>query len=307
MGNAFIDLGAMAIIRAAVPDGQIAFASEMPRWFFEHSAKPPARWLEAFSRRRGTQEATARSLADNALDIGSVTQCDLAVIAGMMMCEEFIQINGPSVLALSSRGVPVLLMGTGALMYSDQERRLFGDFLRRLKPMGFISRDDQSYELFGGFVSRTHKGIDCAFFVPDAYTPFPLHLSPYIVATFDSLPEPVLNLNGRQLIRAHHECWGAPRRGYVIAEKTLISDIPYDYLALYANADEVHSDRVHACVAALAYGRLARFYHRTGRAQLFDAVGAGHVKEAVIQLDQQRLAERKTEQIEVVRQLVASL
>lgn len=296
IGNAFIDLGAMAVLHTAAPNARIAFASEMPRWFFEHGAKQPPRlrfW-------RGVERRTM----ENALDVAAVTQCDLVVVAGMAMCEEFVRVNGPSLLALAKRGVSVLLLGTGALMYSAQERSLFGAFLRQVDPIGFVSRDDRSHEMFSGFVDRAHPGIDCAFFVSEAYQPLPLVLSPYVVATFDSMLEPALDLKGRQLLRAHHDCWGPPRGEYLREGNTLVSDIPYDYLALYASAEEVHSDRVHACVAALAYGRRARFYHPTPRGSLFAAVGALEIADRPVELDRQVLGEKKGAQVEFVRELL---
>lgn len=299
IGNAFIDLGAMAVLRMAAPQAEIAFASEMPRWFFG----PGARKSSVLRFRRGV----ARRVMEKALDVAAVTQCDLVVIAGMAMCEEFITVNGPSVQALANRGVPLLLLGTGALTYSAQERSRFGAFLRQLDPIGFLSRDGQSYEMFSGFVGRARQGIDCAFFVAEAYRPPPLVLAPYVAATFDSMREPALDLKGRRLLRAHHDCWGPARAEYMHKEGTLISDIPYDYLALYAGAEEVHSDRVHACVAALAYGRRARLYHPTPRGSLFAAVGAGEITERPVQLDMQLLGEKKAAQVEFVRELLGTI
>lgn len=292
IGNAFIDLGAMSILRAAAPNAQISFASEMPRWFFGQSATRPC-------------GAHNQSNMDKALDIASVTDCDLVVIAGMAMCEEFVRVNGPSLLTLSHRGVPVLLLGTGGLTYSEKEITIFNEFLKELKPIGFISRDDWSHETFAATVPNSHKGIDCAFFLPEAYKPFPLLMPAYVVATFDSVREPDLDLCNQQLIRAHHECWFIPNQHFS-TNNTLISDIPYDYLTLYANAEEVHTDRVHACVAALAYGRKAKFYHPTPRGSLFSAVGAEEIRDKLLQLDIHLLEEKKMVQIKLVKKLLTS-
>jgi len=298
IGNAFIDLGAMAILRRAAPNAQIAFASEMPRWFFWRASRESRRF-------RFSRTAKHPDMKD-ALDVASVTQCALVVFAGMAMCEEFITVNGPTVLALARRGVPALLLGTGALAYSDQEKNLFGGFLRQIRPIGFVSRDDRSYDMFADCVPRARRGIDCGFFLPEAYATPPLVIPAYIVAAFDSMPEPALNLRGRQLMRAHHDCWGPPKKDYLSADNTLISDIPYDYLALYANAEEVHSDRVHACVAALAYGRRARLYSQTPRGSLFGPVDAERIRDDLVQLDLQLLAEKKRAQVEFVREIIAA-
>jgi hypothetical protein len=304
IGNAFIDLGAISILREAVPQAHIAFASEMPRWFFGYSEKIAK---ISWSRKLFSRGKTLLPSMDNALDIASVSECDLAVFAGMAMCEEFVTVNGPSVLALARRGVPILLLGTGGSLYSDEEKELFGEFLRQLNPVGFISRDDLSYEIFKSYVPNAYKGIDCAFFIPEAYKPLALNLPPYTVVTFDSLPEPDLNIKQRLLIRAHHDCWGPLKNDYVCNDNTLVSDIPQDYLTLYCNAEEVHSDRVHACIATLAYGRRAQFYHPTLRGSLFEAVGAKDVRDELIQLDMQLLKEKKCVQVQCVKELITTL
>ena len=297
IGNAFLDLGAMALLRAALPDAQIGFASEMPRWFFGPGVALRKRW------RRWRGEPPAKM--DDALDVAAVTECDLVVIAGMAMCEEFVQVNGPTLLALAARGVPTLLMGTGGLVYHAAEKQLFGAFMRQLRPVGFVSRDTRSFELFGEFADEPFDGVDCGFFVSDAYRPFPLTLPPYIAVTFDALPEPPIEHGERQVIRAHHDSWGPIPARYRGTPRTLVSDIPFDYLALYAGAEEVHSDRVHACVAALSYGRPARLYHPTPRGSLFAAAGAPGVPERLTAVDPAQLRARKDAQVAYVRERLA--
>lgn len=311
IGNAFIDLGAIAILKMAAPDSRIFFASEMPRWFLGHSS-PKQTFVKSINFRSWQITLSSKmmlfdslELMDQALDVASVTKCDLIVFSGMAMCEEFVRVNGPSILTLSRQQCPVLLLGTGASIYSDEERKVYGEFLRQINPVAFISRDDRSYEMFAEYVSCAHKGIDCAFFLPEAYSPPTLMLPPYVVMTFDSMWEPDLDLRGRLLVRAHHACWGPVKRDFIHPGITLISDIPHDYLAIYANADEVHSDRVHACIAALAYGKRARLYHPTARGSLFDAVGAHDVRETLTQLDTDILAELKQTQVDQVKKVIA--
>ncbi len=301
IGNAFIDLGAMAILKGAIPGLEIAFASEMPRWFFTHAQteRSFAEKRNILSRHKSRSQVVKPS-SDNALDIGAITKCDMVAFAGMAMCDEFVQINGPTIVALAKRGVPVLLLGTGALAYTETEQRLYGEFLEQVKPVAFISRDSRSFELFRKFVPNSFDGIDCAFFLPGAYTPFELTLPPYIVAAFDHTKEPEIEPGGRLLIRAHHECWGPSPLKYVQHGNTHVSDIPQDYLTLYANAEAVHTDRVHACIAALAYGRRARLYRPTPRGALFDSVGANRIGEELVQIDVPALAEKRRLLIEFV-------
>lgn len=297
IGNAFIDLGALALLHAAAPNAQIAFASEMPRWFF--SQVPREHRLLPRMANAGNQ--------DNALDVASITECDLAVFSGMAMCETFIRINGPTILRLRGRSVPILLLGTGAETYSSQEQSLVECFLRDVDPIGFISRDDRSYEMFSGAASLSRRGIDCGFFVSESYTPFRLALPEYSVLNFDTTPEPELKVHHRLVIRTHHSCWVPIPAKHLRDENTLISDIPYDYLTIYANAEEVHTDRVHASVAALAYGRRTKLYHATPRGSLFDAVGADGIRQRPVQLDMQVLEDKKNAQIISVREIINAM
>ena len=194
-------------------------------------------------------------------------------------------------------------MGTGAQGYSEPERAIFGSFLREIDPLAFISRDDISYDLYADFVSFSFKGIDCCFFLPEAYSPGELSLPPYIVASFDSMLEPPIDGNGYKIIRAHHNCL-LPSASAFEKPETLLSDIPYDYLTLYANAEEVYSDRAHACVAALSYGRKARFYNPTPRGHLFESVGAADIRARLVQLNMDLLKEKKKAMIKVVREIL---
>jgi hypothetical protein len=245
IGNAFIDLGAMALLKEADPNATVGFASEMPRWFFNQ---------------KGTMSY--------GLDVAAYTECDVVAFSGMAMCPEFVEVNGPTIKELDRKGTKILLMGTGAQSYSESDQNVFGDFLEGIRTLAFISRDDNSFDMFADRVTRPYRGIDCAFFLPEAFTPFKMGERPYIVYAFDSRPTPWCHREGYSTVFAHHNCWSGPRSDYD-KSFTLISDIPYDYLTLYANAAEVHSDRVHACVAGLSYGVKTRFYNPTPRGSLF--------------------------------------
>lgn len=253
IGNAVIGLGAIGLLKAAAPDAHISNLSGMSRWFFGSKAR-------------------------NALEIAGVYKCDVVVFAGMSMCEEFVRVAGPTILEIRRRGIPVILLGTGAREYSKEETQLFGAFLRQVKPAAFISRDQESFDAYRGVVERSEAGIDCGFFVPLAFQPCPLDLPGYVVVNFDSSEIPPMELGRRQVVFTHHDCWGPIEEDRKSKPNTLISDLPYDYLALYAGAECVYSDRVHACVAALAYGRTAQLFNSTPRGSLFAAIGAEAIR-----------------------------
>jgi len=293
VGNAFIGMGAMATLQLAFPHATVGFASGMPRWFFGY--------YQRYHARAEAEDSVSRM--NRALDMAAFVHCDLAVFAGMAMCEEFVRVNGPVLLQLRKRGIPIVLLGTGGCRYDAPERKAFGRFLQQIEPIGFISRDDRSFEAYKDLVGQACQGIDSAFFLPEAFEPpFPLDLPSYVVANFDSTPEPALPVNGRFLVRAHHNCWSVPDAHFE-RDNTLISDIPQDYLTLYANADEVHTDRVHAAVATLSYGGRVRFYNPTPRGSLFSVLGLDDIKNRPVRLDMDQLQRRKLRQVEILRNL----
>ena len=310
IGNAFIDLGAMALLRAAFPHAQLSFASEMPPWLFRYAVddspagSPPGFARRLFRRLKRRDSEVPRGFQHNALDICAVSACDLVVFSGMAMCREFVDAQGPSLLKLAQQGVKILLLGTGALCYDSEEKTIYAEFLKRVRPIGFVSRDDCSFEMFASLVENSFRGIDCGFFVPEAFTPFKLNLPDYFVVNFDSTPEPELDTQGLLVTRAHHTFFGRVPRWHTQEPRTLVSDIPQDYLTLYANCAGVYSDRVHACVATLAYGKRARLFGTTPRASLFDVVGAGRITKELVGVSPQLLAEKKEYQVSVVRRIV---
>lgn len=142
-------------------------------------------------------------------------------------------------------------------------------------------------------------------FLSRAYQPFPLDLPRYAALNFDTTPEPRLDLKGLKIIRTHHSCFGLTPPEYAEHPDTLISDIPFDYLTLYAQAEEVHSDRVHACVAALSYGRSAQLYHPTPRGA-DEPIGAAGIRDRVTKLDMPAFDKRRDQQVELVRQILSN-
>jgi hypothetical protein len=118
------------------------------------------------------------------------------------------------------------------------------------------------------------------------------------LADFRRLPSQV---GGYMVVRPGHRfnphvTWKIYRRPQAVA-----SDEPWTFFTLYAGAELALSDRVHACVAALAYGRPAMLYRHTKRACLLDRVGAEAIGREPVTVPPQRLAEEKRRQIAFLR------
>ena len=72
-------------------------------------------------------------------------------------------------------------------------------------------------------------------------------------------------------MRTKNTCF-EPRQKKYYGKNIYLSDVPEDYLNIYANAEAIFSDRVHTCVGALSQGIPTMFMGNTPRANLFKRV-----------------------------------
>ena len=166
-----------------------------------------------------------------------------------------------------------------------------------------VSRDKFSYNEYGDLTSYSFNGIDSAFFISNYFRPPELLVKEFYVLTFDSIPEPKFICDeNKPIMRAHHSSvW--MNDGYFNKPNTLISDLPTDYLTLYANAKLVISDRVHACVASLAYGNKAMLISSTPRLEMFKPLGLQSIKKEAVAVDPELLQNKKDSQVEFIKEL----
>lgn len=85
---------------------------------------------------------------------------------------------------------------------------------------------------------------------------------------------------------------------------SLVSDIPYSYLTLYANGQATFTNRVHACVAAAAYGRPAMLFSDTPRVRLLSRIGLGTITEGLQCADQVLLAREKNQLLGFLKTII---
>ena len=86
----------------------------------------------------------------------------------------------------------------------------------------------------------------------------------------------------------------------------MCSDYPLDYLFIYRNAVETHSDRVHACIPTLSFGNKAQLYSDSPRVALFENVGISlnEIKHRPVTLDKGRLKELQDRQVIFLRNIL---
>lgn len=278
IGNAFIDLGSIQSLKMAVPDAHIYFVSELPTWMFSRLKH-----------------------RENVFSLAKYVNCDYVVVSGMNCCEAFIQTEGEVIKCLSDKGVKVVFNGGGQRTYDDVERQNFKSFLKQINLVAFISRDSVTYDNFADVAPASFDGVDCAFFLPEAYHVPKMNIEDFVILNFDSSLKDMSIVTDKKIINLHHSMWPAIPQNHIQDKECLISDVPYDYLSLYGNTSATYSDRVHACIATLAYGNAARLYSNTQRGNLFRRIGVGEISHKLTHVNMTYLQKLKNDHIEFLR------
>ena len=304
IGNAFIDLGSMECLREATVNANVHLTSVFSRWVFYHVNKGIKGWL---LKKPGDRT--------NVFNLQNHSKMDYIVQSGAFLSKHWFEMHGDTLLKLKAKGVRVIINGggMGENAYIPEEIERTREYFRKLHPYIFISRDNESFRSFKDLAEFSYNGIDAGFFISDYYRPLQLDLPEYIIINFDKQPEPDLNIDGsKHILRTHQSFWyNFPfyqylkmKKNYYNRQNTMISELPYDYLNLYANTSVTYSDRVHACVATLAYGKPARLFSRSPRSLLFERVGASKITEKVIKLNMNKIEKEKQKQIDFLSEIL---
>lgn len=299
IGNAFIDLGIHCSIEMALPNSKIYSASNAVSWIFH-----------TYNRRK-----------TNFLDLRSIIETDFIVFGGSMLNIAWFKEYSGVFEKQIKKNSNIILYGVGGNSYSDEEIDTVRKYLKKLDIFAFISRDRNAFENYHDLAQYSYDGIDCAFFLNDAFTPAKLDLPEYVVFNFDSKAEPELQVKER-IIRTHHSPWRfsssqifsnydlrtffgniSSHQTSIVKKRDMLSDLPDDYLNLYANCKATYTDRVHACVATLIFGNRARLYSESKRALLFDRIGLSSIRNELVSLDTGKIEEEKGKQTEFLRRI----
>lgn len=107
---------------------------------------------------------------------------------------------------------------------------------------------------------------------------------------------------GRIIVRPEHRFFPHMTHKIYRQPNAMASDEPWTYINIYANADFTLSDRVHACVATLAFGSPAMLFTPSPRSALFGRVGLSNVRDMLVSLDLDYLAEEQDKEIRWLRE-----
>lgn len=321
MGNGFIDKGAKIAIERAVPNAEVVEVGGYPNLIADSLAgrRFPI-LLRRMNRHSGTSSRQFRGKywrLPQMMDISRLVDADVAVLSGCVLGGT-IRPYMRTLLELKKRNIPLILLGAGGMDYGPGTQDYVKKLFDQLQPSALLTRDLNAYEHYSHIVDFSYSGIDCAFFINDWYAPPPAR-EPFVVFVFDAAKEPQIDTGGLKVVRTSHIPFEGLFQGltqhflqlglrymtdFFSKEDILVSDCLEDYLFLYANAKVTYSDRVHACVATLAYGNKARFYRRTARRSLFPQVLDHDINTEVVQLDKERIPKEKERQIAALREAI---
>ncbi|WP_126661927.1 polysaccharide pyruvyl transferase family protein [Haloterrigena salifodinae] len=323
IGNGFIDYGAKAMLERAFPDAEIVETGGYPN----HAADTAALWrgTRKFERMAGhgaDYESPTHQIRQNVVNVSELIDADLAVLPGCVLSRPTFRKYFDTLTRLRERDIPIVIVGGGGEEYDEAERKDVEAVFDALDIEVLLTRDRTAYEEYGDLVEYLYDGIDCSLFLGDAHQP-PEANRQFDVHTFDKGGEPDIDGASSTIIRPDHAPFDEPYHFPVgerarellgletplfEAENVFISDMVTDYLFLYANADVVRSDRIHACLPALTYGNRAQFYFDTPRANLFDRVPIdGDVTSEPVRFDMDELEREKDAQVEALEEGVTTV
>lgn len=323
IGNGFIDLGAEETLKASMPQGadliklsQCAnFAASLgPSFMMKENIV--VRWLWNHTVQHVEKQLHDRVYnAISTLDVFSpakIAKLDYLVLPGCILTDAFFTIYGKFLEEKARQGCRFIFLGASGNYYTNKEVTIVKQWLGKLKPYALMFRDSVAYEYYAEFSDNIYNGIDNVFFVNRLNLPkVETTINPFVVLNFD-IPKhsPIRKKLETKFERGHivytdHKPYPYIKVCRLAKKNVMCSDYPLDYLFVYRNAVETHSDRVHACIPTLSFGNKAQLYSDSPRIALFENVGIplSEIKHRPVTLDKCRLKELQDRQILFLREI----
>ncbi|WP_458449408.1 polysaccharide pyruvyl transferase family protein [Fibrobacter sp.] len=318
IGNGFIDLGAEATIKAAMPQNaeivklsQCAnFAASMGRTF-ALKENPIINWLWVRIMQKFAKKLHDRSYsAVSTLDVFSpakIAKLDYLILPGCVLTVPFFVIYGKLLEEKSAQGCKLIFLAASGNHYTKNEIKVVSKWLEKLRPWAISTRDSIAYEHYAKFSDRSYNGIDNVFFVNRlGLEKTATTIDSYVVLNFDEPKHNAIkkklekSLAGQNIVYTDHKPYPYSKVSDLSKRNVMCSDYPLDYLFIYRNAVETHSDRVHACIPTLSFGNAAQLYSESPRIALFDNVGLNiaEMKKLPVKIDQVHLKKLQDNQIQ---------
>lgn len=288
VGNAFIDFGSMHLCKKY----NSFLYSEMDYLMFKNRRQNYYNTLEALK-----------------------PKC--VIFSGMVTCPQFI-IDQKEIFEIIDRmGIPVVFNGVGGEEFTHNEIRVFREFIKRHKFAGFISRDDESFNAYHDLFPKSYRGIDVGFFMSesDQFKNLNGMEKIYTVVNNDDLgftmspdvfPEYVQGISDNSIIYTHHQLTNMPS-SYIDTSRMMLSELPYQFVYMYALSKATFSTRVHACVATLSFGGKCVLLYKTPRSSLFVRVGCENITKGFCSVNKDLFESRKAEHRQAFDEIMSDI
>ncbi|MGQ1911609.1 polysaccharide pyruvyl transferase family protein [Marinifilum sp. RC60d5] len=318
IGNAFIDLGAEATLKGALSEefsivklSQCPFfASSMSRGMALKESKL-FHWLWVSVMQRFAKQLHDRSYSmvksKDVFNLLDIVELDYLIIPGCVLTVPFFKIFGNALKKANSNGTKLIFLGASGNFYTDYEVKFVSSYLKELNPHAIMTRDSRAFEFYSSYSKHVFNGIDNAFFVNKiAETKVNTYNKSYVIINFDEPKHKSIkdkcSKEFKNVIFTNHKPYPYSNIKKLSEKGIMVSDTPLDYLLLYANASEVHSDRVHACIPALSFGNKCKLYSDSPRIALFENAGLSDITEKVVSID--GLKEKQDCQMDFLRSVL---
>lgn len=324
IGNGFIDFGAEATLKAAVYDSdniiklsQCAnFAASLGksflikeniviRWLWEHI-------VPHFERK--VHDYTYRGISTlDVLSPAKIAKLDYLIIPGCVLTDAFFTIYGKFLEDKIAQSCKLIFLGASGNYYTENEVDIVSKWLNKIRPYSIVFRDNVAYGHYASYTNNPFNGIDNVFFVNRLNMPkVCTTMDPYIILNFDIAKhynikkELEHKFAGRNIIYTDHKPYPYIKVSRLANRNVICSDYPLDYLFLYRNVTETHSDRVHACIPTLSFGNKAQLYSDSPRIALFENVGIdiNEIKSKPVALERDYLKNLQDKQIAFLKRIL---
>ncbi|EMB19796.1 polysaccharide pyruvyl transferase family protein [Treponema denticola] len=261
VGEAFIDVGAMKLIKNIFADSKIACISDMTD-FYVHQNKNREKnfWGK---NKFDISKFSVNTIYEN-------FDADYIILAGMFASETYLLSPGREMVDFHvNKGAKLIFLGLGSDHYSDREYELFSAYLKKVNPTLVVTRDNKTYQIYKDCCNCV-PGIDCAFWIREVFNPMGFGKRDYSIVSFNRLKEkPIITFDqDEKIICPWHMQFSYSDK--VLENGILISDTPYDYLTAYANAKRVYTDLVHATIVSLMYETPVKYFYFDERSTAFE-------------------------------------
>lgn len=257
VGEAFIDIGLKRIITNISKDiDEIQFGciSPMTRFYLP------------------------RDFKNQSVQFENLMCPDLLIFSGMYASVPFFRFDDvyrqfETALEIKKKGGQIAFVGFGGARYSEEERDKVLIGLDKIQPAFIVTRDQSTFDMYTDYF-ECKKGLDCAFWLNEDFQPKGVKHIDYEISTFNRSDEPEEIAKKDGIIHPWHMQYylNSSKTRYLSKENLFVSDSPYEYLTLYANALHVYTDLVHATIPSLLYNTPVKYWKIDKRRDAFESI-----------------------------------